>query len=139
MSLRIWRIKLLYRALLCLYLLVGVVRVLSNSLFPKSLSRKIACLLPHIPFAWEEIKDMISDDLADSSSPIFSEDKKFSDSVGGHFIKSTDKYESCYFAIYTYKERMAFWFSPVMIKIGIAKKPMLVYILWCKLTVVVLA
>src|SRR5437667_264059 len=65
--------------------------------------------------------------------------KKFSDSVGGHFIKSTYKYESCYFAIHTYKERMTFWFSPVMIKIGIAKKPILVYILWVKLTVVMLA
>ena len=51
--------KTLVQGLLCLYLLVGVVRVLSNSLFPKSLSRKIACLLPHMPFAWEEIKDMI--------------------------------------------------------------------------------
>src|SRR5947209_20503983 len=112
MSLRIWRIKLLYRALLCLYLLVGVVRVLSNRLFPKSLSRKIACLLPHMPFAWEEIKDLISDDLANSSSPIFSEDKKFSDSVIGHFIKSTDKYESCYLPVHMYNEVIAYLFSP---------------------------
>src|SRR3989440_12974656 len=139
MCFRIWCIKLLYGALLCLPLFVGVVRIVSNSLFPKSLSRKIACLLPHMPFAWEEIKDMISDDLANSSSPIFSEDKKFSDSVSGHFIKSTDKYESCYFAIHTYNERMAFWFSPVISKVGIAKKPTLIYILWVKLTVVVLA
>jgi hypothetical protein len=121
------------------FLMVGVIRVASNHFVPKYPGCTIPHLLLYLPPTREQVKNAVGNDLTDSLPAIFSQDKKFGEAQARFCFTSAHQRKRGNVLVDANEKRKSIRVGPIMIQVGIPKKPKRSHIFSVELTVVMLA